>query len=232
MQRFLCKYTFPLMYPAQRRYRLLDTESLKGLAHPLRMRMLDLLRHDGPATSSVLASRTGESTGTTSYHLRKLAAYGFVEDAPECGKGRERWWRAVPGPVGIDQDLASHSDPSVREAVDVFVGETIIGHARETAEWLETDWSEEWRLNADFSDFTLTLTPDLLDELSHRVHALVNSYRDIELAGETGGAARAERVRVHLHCFPRKRAMREGRSPDGQMVRHSPRKSGPTAPRD
>ena len=47
------------------------------------MELLSVLRQRGPATASMLAERLGESSGATSYHLRQLAAHGFVEDAPE-----------------------------------------------------------------------------------------------------------------------------------------------------
>ena len=39
--------------------------------------------------------RLGESSGSTSYHLRRLAAFGFVEEVPGQSPGRERWWRAL-----------------------------------------------------------------------------------------------------------------------------------------
>ena len=47
-----------------------------------------------PSTATLLGKRVGESSGSTSYHLRQLAAYGFVEEVPDHGSGRERWWRA------------------------------------------------------------------------------------------------------------------------------------------
>jgi predicted transcriptional regulator len=62
-----------------------DPRSLRGLAHPLRLHLLGLLRADGPATASQLAARTGQSSGATSYHLRQLAAYGFVVE--DTGRG-------------------------------------------------------------------------------------------------------------------------------------------------
>lgn len=80
--------------------RKLDAHSLRGLAHPLRIRLLGDLRLHGPATASQLAERLGESSGATSYHLRQLAAYGFVEDAPStaravsAGGGRPRTARS------------------------------------------------------------------------------------------------------------------------------------------
>ncbi|WP_232075867.1 ArsR/SmtB family transcription factor [Phytohabitans suffuscus] len=36
----------------------------------------------------------GLSPSATSYHLRALARYGLVEQAPSRGDGRERVWRA------------------------------------------------------------------------------------------------------------------------------------------
>jgi DNA-binding transcriptional ArsR family regulator len=70
----------------------LDVSAVRALAHPLRLRLLDLLRFDGPATATILARRLGESSGSTSYHLRQLARHGYIENAPHQG-GRERWWR-------------------------------------------------------------------------------------------------------------------------------------------
>ena len=52
----------------------LSLDSLKALAHPLRVRILHVLTTRGPQTSSSLAAELGESTGSTSYHLRLLAA--------------------------------------------------------------------------------------------------------------------------------------------------------------
>ena len=73
-----------------------DAAELRALRHPLRRRMLQTLRRNGPATATALARALGENTGATSYHLRQLAEHGFVEDDPDRGHGRERWWRAGP----------------------------------------------------------------------------------------------------------------------------------------
>jgi hypothetical protein len=72
------------------------TAIYRTLANPLRRRMLGHLREHGEANSTSLARALGESTGTTSYHLRKLAEQGFVAEIPEMSHGRERWWRALP----------------------------------------------------------------------------------------------------------------------------------------
>ncbi|NEK20780.1 ArsR/SmtB family transcription factor, partial [Rhizobium leguminosarum] len=70
-----------------------DPTALKALAHPVRLRMLGMLRVEGPATATQLAVRLGLNSGATSYHLRQLAQYGFIEEAPHPSR-RDRWWRA------------------------------------------------------------------------------------------------------------------------------------------
>ncbi|MFD9461769.1 ArsR/SmtB family transcription factor [Streptomyces sp. NPDC060027] len=77
---------------------LSDLAALKALAQPRRQRILQHLTLHGPATSATLARELGLNTGATSYHLRELARYGFVEEQDAAdGHRRERWWRAVPG---------------------------------------------------------------------------------------------------------------------------------------
>ncbi|CAL9568988.1 helix-turn-helix domain-containing protein [Streptomyces sp. Tu 3180] len=187
--------------PQDPQVRRLDARALRGLAHPLRMQLLNALRHDGPATASRLAARLGESSGATSYHLRQLAAHGFVEDAPEHGKGRERWWKAVHKGVRFDETLLEDGDPEVRGAADLFLHEVANHHTRELATWLGTsdDWPEEWRRASDMSDWTLRLTPELARELVHKMHDLVESYR---ASAPDDGTPDAERVRVHTHVIP------------------------------
>ncbi|WP_019886722.1 winged helix-turn-helix domain-containing protein [Streptomyces purpureus] len=181
--------------------RALDPRSLRGLAHPLRIRLLQALRRHGPATASQLADPLGESSGATSYHLRQLAAHGFVEDAPERGKGRERWWQAAQQGTTFDESALRDADPETRGAADVYLHEIATIHSQELSTWIGTraDWSDEWVAASDLSDFTLHVTPEQLRELDQKLHALIRSYAFAE-PGD------AERVRVHLHAFPQRNA--------------------------
>ncbi|MET8247239.1 helix-turn-helix domain-containing protein [Streptomyces sp. NPDC005202] len=191
----------PQPQPQERKIHHLDARSLRGLAHPLRVRLLDALRFGGPATASQLAEKLGESSGATSYHLRQLATYGFVKDAPEHGKGRERWWKAAHDGLMFDEDLLADADPTVRGAVDMLMHEVATKHTQELSTWLGNrhTWSEEWAHASDLSDMTLRLTPELARELIEKMHALVESYRDLPGTADAPGA---ERVRVHTHTFP------------------------------
>lgn len=173
---------------------------LRGLAHPLRIQLLRALRHHGPATASQLAERLGESSGATSYHLRQLAAHGFVEDDTTRGKGRERWWKAAVQGTTFDESLYKNPDPEVRGAVEVYLHEIATIHAQELNTWLGTrhDWDEAWAGSTDMSDFTLRLAPERLRELNAEIHELIDAYRDSADPDAPGAA----RVRMHLHAFP------------------------------
>jgi DNA-binding transcriptional ArsR family regulator len=165
------------------------------------MRLLSALRRGGPATASQLAAKLGESSGATSYHLRQLAAHGFVEDVPEHGKGRERWWKAVHMGVRFDETLLKDSDPEVRGAADLFLHEVANQHTADLATWLGTreDWSEAWNRASDMSDWTLSLTPQLAAELVEKMHGLLESYRARASEADTPDV---EQVRVHTHVLP------------------------------
>ena len=58
--------------------RQVSLDALRALAHPLRVQLFSALTSFGPATASALAARLGESSGSTSYHLRQLEKHGFV----------------------------------------------------------------------------------------------------------------------------------------------------------
>ncbi|MER5430802.1 helix-turn-helix domain-containing protein [Streptomyces sp. NPDC002588] len=185
--------------PREPQVRQLDARSLRGLAHPLRMQLLDALRFDGPATASRLAEKLGESSGATSYHLRQLAAHGFIEDDPERGKGKERWWKAAHKGLRFDDSLLTDTDPTVRGAADMYLHEVATTQTRDLSTWLgnRASWPDEWNSVWDMSSATLRLTPELTRELIEKMHALIDFYRD--RATDSDDAAQ---VRLHTRAFP------------------------------
>ena len=60
-----------------------DARTLKALAHPVRVALIETLSVEGPMTATEAGERIGESPTTCSFHLRQLAKYGFVEEAGE-----------------------------------------------------------------------------------------------------------------------------------------------------
>jgi DNA-binding transcriptional ArsR family regulator len=188
----------------QRTYTLEDPEALRALAHPLRGRLLAALRLDGPATASMLARRYGESSGATSYHLRMLARYGFVEDDPTRRAGRERWWRAAHELTEWSLATFFDAEPGEGEAARQFMRRVVADYARWQARWIDEleDWDSEWRDASEMSDLALRLTPAQLKALRDELLATIFRYRD---AGPDGDDA--ERVMVLLQAFPQRREL-------------------------
>jgi DNA-binding transcriptional ArsR family regulator len=86
-----------------------DPQVLRGMAHPLRLKIMEELVKAGHATATELAERTGESAANCSWHLRQLAKYGFIEEA-EGGTGRQRPWRPVAQSIRLTPDRRSQPD--------------------------------------------------------------------------------------------------------------------------
>jgi predicted ArsR family transcriptional regulator len=76
--------------------KLSDVRMLRGIAHPVRNRILEELSASGPMRAADVAEQLGVPANQASFHLRQLAKYGLVEEAPELARdGRDRVWRVV-----------------------------------------------------------------------------------------------------------------------------------------
>lgn len=103
------------------------TALYKTLTNPIRRGILNYIGYYGEANSTSVARALGESTGTTSYHLRKLAEQGLIEEIPERSAGRERWWRllpfshtaAGPGERSAEEDTALREWAAQRLSADI-----------------------------------------------------------------------------------------------------------------
>ncbi|MGY1914863.1 helix-turn-helix domain-containing protein [Blastococcus sp. SYSU DS0973] len=138
-----------------------DVRALRALSHPLRNRLLGQLRLHGPATASRLGRAVGESSGSTSYHLRQLATYGFVEEVEGQGTGRERWWRARHRMTGwrAADLVAQEGGAEVQEEMTRL---QIDQHARVLDGWYEQRdrLGPGWTDAASLNDYALRLTPE------------------------------------------------------------------------
>lgn len=72
--------------------RIADAPTMRAMAHPVRLALLEALGRREPLTATEAAEVVGESPSACSFHLRMLAKYGLVEDAGG-GRGRRRPWR-------------------------------------------------------------------------------------------------------------------------------------------
>ncbi|MFE1344259.1 winged helix-turn-helix domain-containing protein [Streptomyces sp. NPDC058757] len=154
--------------------RLTDPRALRAYAHPLRMTLVGLLRRHGPFTATRAAELTGESVASCSYHLRILAKYGLVEEAPG-GRGREKPWQAT---ARYTEWPGYSEDPSVAQATDelnVAVAERYFGRFAQVV-GNRTGVSKEWREAELFGDSLVYLTPGELTSLGERIDDLLRAY--------------------------------------------------------
>src|SRR3954464_13833853 len=73
--------------------RVTSADEMRALAHPLRLRLLELLGSEGAFTASEAARRLDETPANVSWHLRKLAEHGFVRQGE--ASGRQKPWKFV-----------------------------------------------------------------------------------------------------------------------------------------
>jgi DNA-binding transcriptional ArsR family regulator len=175
---------------------VLTPRRLRGLVHPIRVRLLYLLETDGPATASQLGRRIGESSGTTSYHLRILADLGFVEDDPDHGNGRDRWWRTPYRSSAFS--FRSPDDPGDAETIDLatqFMRLTVETHHRRMLSFVDSlpDRVDELpTLPWTFSEIAIEVTHEEARALSAEVTAVVQRHlRERGAPPKGGGAERA-----------------------------------------
>jgi DNA-binding transcriptional ArsR family regulator len=170
------------------------SDNLRGLAHPLRIRVLGLLRTYGPATATSLAAELKLTSGALSYHLRQLERYGFIVEDTERGNRRERWWRAAH--LRTQFELDSGEEARIYEDAVVTAVSTGIARARAARDGLPPEWQRTF----DFSDVLLRLTPDEAHRLGSDIFDLLQGYRP-HVPGEPGPAG-SRLVTAQYQIFP------------------------------
>ena len=155
---------------------LSDPRTLRAVAHPVRLGIMEQLAVHGPMTATELAARLDETPSNCSWHLRKLAEHGFVEEA-EGGTGRNRPWQSASqgvrwGDPDESPELARASEALSQMMIEREVARFASSRARsrgDTAPWQEASTS---------SQSMLWLTADELNEINLAVRDLLLSRID------------------------------------------------------
>lgn len=179
---------------------ILDTRSMRAVAHPLRIRIMGILRMEGPQTSTTLATRLGLNSGATSYHLRQLAGQGLILEAPELGTGRERWWRVPTRSTLLDRanldDEGKEASATYLRALGLFYAE----HLQRAIEEAVVQ-PEDWRQATTFSDYAFLLTPEEASGLLAEILEVMKRYRPYRGVDGAPGPDGAEVFQLQLQAF-------------------------------
>jgi len=156
--------------------RIVDGSALRALAHPLRVRIYDILSQYGPQTASSLAQMTGESSGSTSYHLRALAKHGLITESEGRGNGRERWWERPRGSVSFGSPEGLKT-PSGRAATQVVMTEFFNRRHQQLMEYIAEGIAHPDRTdNATITTATAWLTEEQMGQLVARMQSVIDEY--------------------------------------------------------
>ena len=155
-------------------------EGLKALSHPGRLRMLGLLRSEGPATATTLAARLGLNSGATSYHLRQLEKHGFVVEDTTRGNARDRWWRASHQYTRTD--VADATTPEEHDTYEAYMQAVAMIYAEQMQRAVEEMRliPPAWLDAGNLSDWTLQLTPARAKDLVEALHDVVETWPEDE----------------------------------------------------
>lgn len=102
-----------------------DAGVLKGMAHPLRARLYYALFARGTARATDLAEELDSPVNLVSQHLRFMAKYGLIEEAPELARDkRERVWRPA-STMGLRHDPDLTAGTAFEEAAQAGAHHTL-----------------------------------------------------------------------------------------------------------
>lgn len=152
-----------------------DSAVLAALAHPLRRRIMDVLRVHGPSTASAIAEKTGQAVGNVSHHLKVLGASDLIEEAPELAKDRrERWWRLVNSSLRWSTgDFLE--DPAAHAISDAVQSLNLEHHYQMVRSWYgepDEERQRKWGNGSFSADKWLSMTPEELYQLSQEIGEL------------------------------------------------------------
>ena len=156
--------------------KLSDPRAMRAVAHPVRLGIMEQLAVHGPMTATELADRLDETPSNCSWHLRKLAEHGFVEEA-ERGTGRKRPWQVVSqgmrwGEVDESPELARAG-----EALSQLMIEREVARLARSRAKVRGD-APAWQEASNFTQSMMWLTAEELGEVNLAVRDLLISKVD------------------------------------------------------
>ncbi|MEV6103802.1 helix-turn-helix domain-containing protein [Streptomyces sp. NPDC051940] len=185
--------------------KITDVAALKAFGHPLRIRLDRALVAAGTATATQLAEQVDEPVSLVSYHLRKLAEYGYIEEAPRQGAdGRERWWRHSAD--RYDMHWADFADDP--EGVAAYIGtshQVASARMQNLMRYIgeQPAWPREWATAAFGTGRIFRLTPAELQEMADEAAEFAERWAARSRAADEAGATEGrEHVELQMYGYP------------------------------
>jgi DNA-binding transcriptional ArsR family regulator len=190
----------PTRSPVRRRV-ISDPRTMRALAHPVRLALLEALGREGELTATRAAEMLDESPGNMSWHLQTLAKYGYVEEAGG-GKGRSRPWRIA----SLSNRFETAGEDPDAEAAGEALESIFADHAySRLREWRarRASYPRSWREAAFTSDSIGYLTAEEMSDLGDQIAELFGHYRERVLDKQSRPAdAKPVKLTAFAHPIP------------------------------
>jgi DNA-binding transcriptional ArsR family regulator len=160
---------------------LTDAKSIRAIAHPARIVVIDRLYDGGtPLTATQAAELAGTTASAMSYHLRALERFGIVRRADDSGDGRERPWvraaknlRIRPSTPTSSRAITSATGAVLALAMDITKERLLASVERSMS-----DGDAKLPLDAAtaYGHTALLVTPDEATDVLRQIAALIEPY--------------------------------------------------------
>ncbi|MDH2413299.1 helix-turn-helix domain-containing protein [Nocardioides sp. CER19] len=161
-----------------------DPRILRAIAHPARNRILSELWASGSLRAADVARILGIPANQASFHLRQLAKYGLIQEAPdEARDKRDRVWRMAP-----EDGISFRSEDMLAQPGGEAAMEVYKRNARSRGHLL-VDLSlgpSEPGVERYVSDGSLRFTQEEVEEYANEVHALRQRWRERTKGSDDG----------------------------------------------
>jgi len=157
-----------------------DPKVLRALAHSVRNRILSELSAVGPMRAADLAEALGIPANQASFHLRTLAKYGLIEEAPEEARdGRDRVWKTALD-RGVNMNLKEIEAAPGGDAVSAFLRQDVAQRAHQAVDSATSSAGSlrDERGHVSVADFALQLTKEEAQELSAELSDVIDGWRE------------------------------------------------------
>ncbi len=157
---------------------LTDPQTMRALAHPVRLAILEELQRNGPSTATALAPLVGATPSVTSWHLRHLASFGLVRDAAPSADRRVRRWEAVARGFSFETP-EDPADVQGRAAARQLSEQLFRRSAELPLRWVEQvepELEPRWRRLAGLGNTRVMVSAAELEHLEDAIDAVLAPY--------------------------------------------------------
>ncbi len=183
----------------QERRDVTDPRTMRALAHPVRLALVELIGREGELTATRAAELLDESPGNTSWHLQTLAKYGYIEEAGG-GRGRRRPWRLTSVSNRFRTTGEGSESDAAGDALEAVAVEQAVKRLH-TWQTQRRSYSRDWQ-DAAFTAHSIGyLTAEEMAELGDELSALFGRYKD-RLLDKERRPADAQPVRLFAVGHP------------------------------